>query len=72
MVKLYKTLKALRRDRADRGATAAEYALLVALIAVVVAAAVALFGNAITDRFQNACQTVAVNQAECTPADAPQ
>jgi pilus assembly protein Flp/PilA len=45
--------------RRDDGASAVEYGLLVALIAVVIAGTVVILGNALQNRFHDACQSVA-------------
>src|SRR5919205_3191247 len=45
--------------RRDDGASAVEYGLLVALIAVVIAGTVVILGNALSDKFKDACNDVA-------------
>jgi pilus assembly protein Flp/PilA len=55
--KLLGTLRVLRRK--DDGASAVEYGLLVALIAVIIAGTVAILGNALQNRFNDACNAVA-------------
>ncbi|GAA1785322.1 hypothetical protein GCM10009682_04190 [Luedemannella flava] len=47
--------------RRDKGASAVEYGLLVALIAVVIAGAVYLLGDTLSDRFNTVQQCVAKN-----------
>jgi pilus assembly protein Flp/PilA len=54
---LLSTLRALRTRR-DDGASAVEYGLLVALIAVVIAGTVLVLGNALSGKFQDACNKV--------------
>ena len=56
MRKLLGTLRVLRRR--DDGASAVEYGLLVALIAVIIAGTVAILGNALQNRFNDACNSV--------------
>jgi pilus assembly protein Flp/PilA len=45
--------------RRDDGASAVEYGLLVALIAVVIAGTVVILGDALQNRFRDACAAVA-------------
>ncbi len=56
MKKLLGKLRGLTRR--DDGASAVEYGLLVALIAVIIAGTVLVLGNALQNRFQQACDTV--------------
>jgi pilus assembly protein Flp/PilA len=51
--------------RRDDGASAVEYGLLVALIAVIIAGTVMLLGNALSGKFQSACNAVA--NSTCAP-----
>jgi pilus assembly protein Flp/PilA len=44
--------------RRDDGASAVEYGLLVALIAVIIAGTVLVLGNALQNRFSQACTSV--------------
>jgi pilus assembly protein Flp/PilA len=55
--KLLGKLRALTRR--DDGASAVEYGLLVALIAVVIAGTVVILGDALQNRFHDACNAVA-------------
>jgi pilus assembly protein Flp/PilA len=50
--------------RRDDGASAVEYGLLVALIAVVIAGTVVILGDALQNRFNDACNTVAKPAAD--------
>jgi pilus assembly protein Flp/PilA len=58
-----------RRKRQDDGASAVEYGLLVALIAVVIAGTVVVLGNALQNKLNDACQSVAAGTTETCPAD---
>lgn len=52
--------------RRDEGASAVEYGLLVALIAVIIAGAVALLGNTLSERFNCAVNSITDGaSAEC-------
>lgn len=57
MRKLLGKLRGLKRR--DDGASAVEYGLLVALIAVVIAGTIFILGNALQNRFHDACAAVA-------------
>lgn len=70
MLWLYTKVQVLRATR-DRGATAAEYALIIAFVAVVIAALVVLFGDAIRDRFQQACTSVRGDDATAANCGTP-
>jgi pilus assembly protein Flp/PilA len=52
--------------RRDEGASAVEYGLLVALIAVVIAATIIILGNALSDKFNTACDKVTSQTGKCT------
>ena len=67
MIKLQQRLRTLRARR-DKGASAVEYGLLVALIAVVIATAVWLLGNQLSQRFTDVQQCVAAADGAGDPA----
>lgn len=70
MNKIVRNLRALRKR--DEGASAVEYGLLVALIAVIIAAAVAVLGNTLSDRFDRTESCIATpSEANCQPVDPP-
>ena len=51
----------------DSGATAIEYGLIAALVAVVVIGALALLGDQLSGTFQEICQSIGGEDANCTP-----
>ena len=67
MKKLLGKLRGLARR--DDGASAVEYGLLVALIAVIIAGTVLVLGNALQNRFNQACNTVAATTQQNCPAN---
>ena len=52
----------------ERGASAVEYGLLIAGIAALIVAVVFIFGDALSDIFQETCDSVtaSANVADCT------
>jgi pilus assembly protein Flp/PilA len=57
--------------RRDDGASAVEYGLLVALIAVIIAGTVLVLGNALQNRFNQACAKVAQGTTQTCPGNNP-
>lgn len=51
----------------ESGATAIEYGLIAALVAVVVIAALSLLGEQLSGTFQEICQSIGGEDADCTP-----
>lgn len=70
MNKLVRNLRGLRKR--DDGASAVEYGLLVALIAVIIAAAVAILGSTLSDKFDDTQRCVQTpNAANCPRPPGP-
>lgn len=65
-VALQSTLIARRARKDEAGASAVEYGLLVALIAAVIVGAVIMFGDLLTNIFNDTCGEITTNSPTVT------